>query len=108
MFKYILIFCFLTAPLFASGEQVSSIPSSNVLIGGRTLPVCLQALRLTSNKYEKTRNENNEIRSKLAECQGNRTSITDKLGYVAIGTVVAYTAFNPISLIAAGWLLIFN
>lgn len=101
-----LVLLMLGGTAMSQGEQVSEIPSANLVLGNRNLPTCLKVLNQTSIQYEKERKANNELRSKLAECQSKRTSLTDKLGWIGMGAVVAYTNFNPISLIAAGYLVI--
>lgn len=96
------------SPVRSQGEQPLEIPSANIVIGSRNLTTCLSALKQTSIQYEKTRKENDRLQSQWADCKANGITAIDKVGFVAVGALVTYTQFNPLSLVLAVYLILFQ
>lgn len=94
--------------LSAQGEQVYESPSSNVLIGSKNPTACLKQLQMTSLKYEKERVQSDRLQSELASCKAKGITAIDKIGFVAMGALVAFTNGNIFSLVAVGYLIIFQ
>ena len=69
---------------------------------------CLNQVEKIAKKENECRSELSDSRIKLAKSDKNKTGIVEKLGILALGCGVAVTNFNPLALIATGYLIIFQ
>lgn len=101
----IILFLSLNAnPSWSGGEPVSVEPS----LTKQTETETLKQLKICSKSFEKQNQELGKCQNELTKCKSSKETWVEKIGLMAIGAGVAYTQFNVLSLLAAGYLIIFQ
>lgn len=99
LFFYILIAT--TTAAYASDTQSSKRDTVSTIW-------CMKQIETVAKKENECGSKLSEARIKLAKSDKNKTGLTEKVGIFALGAGVALTNFNPLALIAAGYLIIFQ
>jgi len=69
---------------------------------------CLNQVEKIAKQNESCRSELSKTRIELEKSKAKRNGLVEELGIFALGVGVAYTNFNPLALIVAGYLIIFQ
>ncbi len=69
---------------------------------------CMKQIETIAQKENKCGSELSKTRLELEKSKGKQNGITEKVGIFALGCGVAIANFNPLALVAAGYLIIFQ
>lgn len=69
---------------------------------------CVKQIETIAKKENKCGSELSKTRLELEKSKGKQNGLTEKIGIFALGCGVAVANFNPLAIIAAGYLIIFQ
>ena len=103
LWVFLIFFLVGLSPVNAAGEPIQpelNAPSS--------LKECTSQWTKTSKALNKTLTTLTKAENELTKYKASKDTWVEKIGFVAVGAGVAYTQFNVLSLLAAGYLVIFQ
>lgn len=90
--------------------QLQAAPSDTQNSKSNTVSMtwCVSQIEKVAKTENDCRRELSKTRIELEKSKGKQNGLTEKIGVFALGCGVAVTNFNPLAIVAAGWLIVFN
>lgn len=92
--------------LWASGENIEQ----NTALTPSTVKTewCLKQIEKVAKKENECRSELSKTAADLQREKSKKDTLVEKLGILAIGSGLAFTNFNPLGCLIAGYLILFQ